>query len=307
MDNLKCLSDHVSAHTSVDFIDACETLRKELLKSMKIAKKFKEELKLANLEKEELVVRLDESNKKNEFLRNQISFQDEKMKSLEQELVESKTKIENLTSTKPVVDNRSVSVSLKSKTEKFYIPPFKRNNKEKAYFARLDKAKSSDVNADVSKPKFKPTIREHNKSIFVPTCHLYGVVGHIRSNCPLLRKKPKSDNRFAVRNTDVPKFVPVCHFCVVHGHIRPNCHNLKFKHSVFQSRICDDISPVISPNKLFHMLLKNLSLLACERNLQDFSLSQKIGVIPQIHSTSHGFSPTKPKTRAIWVRKDSLR
>ena len=72
MNNLKCLSDHISAHASVDFIDACETFRKELLKSMKIAKKFKEELKLANLEKEEFVVRLDESNKKDEFLRNQI-------------------------------------------------------------------------------------------------------------------------------------------------------------------------------------------------------------------------------------------
>ena len=84
IDNLKCLSDHVSAHASVDFIDACKTLRKELLKSMKIAKKFKEELKLANLEKVELVVRLDESNKKNEFLRNQITSHDEKMKNLEQ-------------------------------------------------------------------------------------------------------------------------------------------------------------------------------------------------------------------------------
>ena len=30
MDNLKCLFDHVSAHASVDFIDACETLCKEL-------------------------------------------------------------------------------------------------------------------------------------------------------------------------------------------------------------------------------------------------------------------------------------
>ena len=127
MDNLKCLSDHVFAHASADFIDACETLRKELLKSMEIAKKFKEELKLANLEKEELIVRLYESNKKNEFLRNQIFSQDEKMKSLEQELVESKAKIENLTSTKPIVDNRSVSVSLKPKTEKVYIPHFKRN------------------------------------------------------------------------------------------------------------------------------------------------------------------------------------
>ena len=167
MDNLKCLSDHVSAHASVDFIDASETLRKELLKSMKIYKKFKEELKLANLEKEELVNRLDE------FLRNQISSQDEKMKSLEQELVESKAKIENLTSTNPDVDNKSVSVSLKPKTEKIYIPSFKRNNKEKAYFARLDKDKSSDVDAEVSKPK--------------SIGHLCGVVGHIRPNCSFLR------------------------------------------------------------------------------------------------------------------------
>ena len=143
MDNLKCFSDHVSAHVSVDFIDACETLRKELLKYMKIVKKFKKELKLANLENEELVVRLDESNINNEFLRNQISSQYEKMKNLEQELVESKAKIENLTSTKPFVDNRSVSVSLNPKTEKVYIPHFKMNNKEKAYFARQDKSKSS--------------------------------------------------------------------------------------------------------------------------------------------------------------------
>ena len=273
MDNLKCFFDHVSAHAFANFFDACETLRKELLKSMKIAKKFKEELKLANLEKEELVVRLNESNKKNEFLRNQISSQDEKMKSLEQELVESKTKIKNLTSTKPTVGNRSVSVSLKPKTEKVYIPPFKRNNKEKACFARLDKGKSSNVDVEVSKPKSKPTVREHNKSVFMPTCHICGVVGHIRPNYSLLRQKPKSENRFAIRNTDVLKFVFVCHFCGVYGHIRPNCHKLKFKPSVFQSRICDDISPAISPNKLFHMHLKNLSLLACEKKLQDFSLS----------------------------------
>ena len=84
---------------------------------------------MANLEKEELIVRLDESSKKNGFLRNQISSQDEKMKNLEQELVESKVKIENLITTKPTVDNRSVFISLKPKTEQVYIPPFKRNNK----------------------------------------------------------------------------------------------------------------------------------------------------------------------------------
>ena len=127
------------------------------------------------------------------------------MKSLEQELVESKAKIENLTSIKLVVDNKSISVSLKPITEKVYIPHFKRNNNEKTYFAKLDKGKSSDVDAEVSKPMSKPIVREHNKSVFVPTCHICGVIGHIRSNCSLLRQKPKSEPRFAVRNTDVPK------------------------------------------------------------------------------------------------------
>ena len=68
-------------NVSVDFIDAYETLHKKLFKYMKIAKKFKEELKLANLEKKELIVRLDESYKNNEFLRNQISSQDEKFET----------------------------------------------------------------------------------------------------------------------------------------------------------------------------------------------------------------------------------
>ena len=84
-------------------------------------------------------MRLDESNKKNEFLRNQISSQDEKMKSLEQKLSKSEAKLENLSNTKPVVDDRYVSVLIKLKADKVYIPPFKRNYKENAYFARLDK------------------------------------------------------------------------------------------------------------------------------------------------------------------------
>ena len=167
-----------------------------------------------------------------------------------------------MTSTKPAVDNRSVSVSLKPKIEKVYIPHFKRNNKENAYFSRLDKSKSSDVDAEVSKPKSKPTVREHNKFVFVSTYHPCGVVGHIRPNYSLLRQKPKSETTFVVRNTDVPKFVHICHFCGVSDYIHPNCHKLKFKHSIFQFRICEDISPGISPYKLFHILLKNLSLLA---------------------------------------------
>ena len=82
MDNFKCLiafgCDNLNkkdTNVSIDLIDACETLRKKL---SKITKKFQEELKLASLKKDELIVRLDEFNKNNEFLTNQLSSQDEK-------------------------------------------------------------------------------------------------------------------------------------------------------------------------------------------------------------------------------------
>ena len=98
---------------------------------MKIDKKFQEELKQANLEKEELIVKLDESNKKNEFLRDHFS------KSLEQELVESKVELKKLSCTKPaIIDDKSISFSIKPKDEKVYIPPFKWNYEENAYFSR---------------------------------------------------------------------------------------------------------------------------------------------------------------------------
>ena len=57
-DSLKHLSAYIcddlnkkDTNVSVDLFDTCETLRRELTKSVKIAKKFREELKLANLEK----------------------------------------------------------------------------------------------------------------------------------------------------------------------------------------------------------------------------------------------------------------
>ena len=151
------------------------------------------------------------------------------MKSLEQEVA----KLKKFSCTKPVVDDISESISLKPKANNVYIPPLKRNQKEKAYVARLDKCKSSNVVVEVSKLVSKPTTRVQNKFVFVPTYHLCGVVGHIRSNCSLLRQKQKSETRYAVRNIDVPKFDHVFHFCGITSHIRPNYHKLKFKHSVF--------------------------------------------------------------------------
>ena len=69
----------------------------------------------------------------------------DKIKTLEEQLVEFKIEVEKLTSVKLLVEPNS-------KENDFYIPPFKRNNEElKANFARIDKGKIYDVNAEVSK------------------------------------------------------------------------------------------------------------------------------------------------------------
>ena len=56
------------------------------------------------LEKDKLIAKLDETNKLNENLNFQFSSHVDKIKSLEEQLVESKTKVEKLTSAKLVVD-----------------------------------------------------------------------------------------------------------------------------------------------------------------------------------------------------------
>ena len=63
----------------------------------------------------------------------------DKIKSLEEQLVESKTEVEKLTSVKLVVEHNS-------KENGFYIPPFKRNNEElNANITRIDKGRKYDV------------------------------------------------------------------------------------------------------------------------------------------------------------------
>ena len=89
----------------------------------------------------------------------------DKIKNLEEQLFESKTEVEKLTSVILVVEPNSRKKDL-------YIPPFKRNNEElKANIAMIDKGKNSNVNAKISKPMSKTPPRKNKNSEFVLTCH----------------------------------------------------------------------------------------------------------------------------------------
>ena len=62
---------------------------------------------VVKLERYELIAKLDETTNLNEKFKNQISSQVDKIKSLEEQLVEFKTEVEKLTSVKLVVEPNS--------------------------------------------------------------------------------------------------------------------------------------------------------------------------------------------------------
>ena len=102
-----------------DIQDAYCKLYKFCLKFLKSSTKLKAKFKKVKLEKDELIAKLDEANNLNEDLKNQFSYQVDKIKSLEEQLVKSKTEVEKLTSAK-------LAVEPNSKEKYFYIPPFRR-------------------------------------------------------------------------------------------------------------------------------------------------------------------------------------
>ena len=139
-----------------------------------------------------------------------------KIKSMEEQLVEFKIEVEKLTSAKLVVEPNS-------KEKYFYIPPFKRNNEElKANIARIDKGKNFSVSVEISKPMSKTPPKKNKNSDFVPTCRHCHIVSHIRPNCPKLWYLSTSKVRPPSRKHSSSKTTYVCHYCGVSGHTRSN-------------------------------------------------------------------------------------
>ena len=200
METLNCFDLHDLVLNDDDNIqDAYCKLYNFCMKSLKCSTKLKANFKKVKLERDELIAKLDEANNSNEKFKNQISSQLNKIKSLKEQLVESKTKVEKLTSAKLVVEPNS-------KEKDFYIPPFKRNNEElKDNIARIDKGKNSGVNVEVSKPMSKTTPRLNKNFEFVLICHHYHIIGHIRPNCPKLRSLSTSKIRSPSRKPSSSK------------------------------------------------------------------------------------------------------
>ena len=90
-----------------------------------------------------------------------------------------------------------------------YIPSHKRNQKVKRKALK-------------PKPQFRSQSKIFNGSEFVPTCHHCGVIGHIRPQCPKLKREQNLVARSLPKKPSGPKHI-VCHHCGAFGHLRPHC------------------------------------------------------------------------------------
>ena len=96
METLDCFDLHdLMLNDDDDIQDAYCKLYNFCMKSLKCSTKLKVKFKKVKLEKDDLIAKLDEANNLNEKFKNQISSQVDKIKSLEEQLVESKLKLKN--------------------------------------------------------------------------------------------------------------------------------------------------------------------------------------------------------------------
>ena len=96
------------------------------------------------------------------------------------------------------------------------------------------------------------------------------------------------------RKSRSPKTAHVCHHCGIFGHIRPNCLKLYPRKQVSKwSQVSFQ-----GPTPLFEELLKALSFLTQFQENSNSSMSFNR------HTRTRAFSSSRPKTHAVWVRKE---
>ena len=220
-------------HESLGVVDAPNI---KLFK--KNAKKFQKNLSKLFCEKDNLIAKLNESNKLVEKYKNLAENSLEKLKEFEclnmdldaklilsNKLVDvlkceneslkmyAKCLIVELISKKDeniccnhvvILDFVPIVCSI-SKDKSVYIPSHKRNQKV-------------EKKALKSKPPFMSQPKVLNGSKFVPTCHHCGVISHIRSQCHKLKREQNHVIRSLPKKPSRPKHI-ICHHCGAFGHL----------------------------------------------------------------------------------------
>ena len=199
-------------------------------------KKFHENLSKFTSENDNLIAKLNESNKLVEMYKKLAKQSLEKLKEFEclNMVLDAKLVLSN----KLVDDFKCKNESLKMhakcliaeptvKTEENiccnqvvvpdFVPTVCSTSKKKSVYIPLHK-RIQNVEKKVLKPKpsFRSQFKVFDGSKFVPTCHYCGVIVHIRSQCPKLKREQNHVARSLPKKPSGPKHI-VCHHCGAFG------------------------------------------------------------------------------------------
>ena len=168
-------------------------------------------------------------------------------------------------------------------------------------FLHIKENQKVERKAIKSKPPFRSQPKALDGSKFVPTCHHFGVIGHIRPRCHKLKREQKQVARSLSKKPSGPKYI-VCHHCDAFGHLRPHCSNFHALKRIKRKEKLELLGSYAKKGKL--ILSENSMLLKKVFNALN-SLSMYI-------SGSHSSNPSLtfhktliPNNRSIWMRKGS--
>ena len=193
-------------------------------------------------------------------------------------------KDENISCNHVVVPNCVPIVCSTSNDKPVYFPPHKRNQK-------------MERKAIKSKPPFRSQPMLMDRSKFVPTCHHCGVIGHIRPRCYKLKREQNHVARSLLKKTSGPKHI-VCHHCGAFGHLRPHCSKFHALKRIKRKEKLELIGSCAKKGK--PDLSENSMLLKKVIN----ALNSLFMCISGSHS-SNPFLPLIPNNHCVWMRKGS--
>ena len=287
----------------------------------KKAKKFHKYLSKLFCEKDDLITKLNESNKlvekykklaKNslgklkEFeclnidldaklvlsnkLIDELKCENESLKMHAKCLITEPTakKDDNICCNHVVVFDFMPIVCSTSKDKSVYVPPHKRNQKVERKTLK-------------SKPPFRSQPKVLDGSKFVPTCHHCDMIGHIKAQCHRLKREQNQVTRSIPKKLSGPKHI-VCYHCGAFGHLRPHCSKfhalkrIKRKEKLELNESCAKKGkPNLRENNMF--LKKEFSAL----NSLSMCISGSHSSNPRLTS----LETLIPNNCSVWIRKGS--
>ena len=308
---------NATLHESFDVVDIPND---KILK--KNAKKFQKNLSKLFCENDDLIAKLNKSNKLVEKYKKLAEDSLEKLKEfeclnidLDAKLVLSnklvdELKCENESLKMHVkyliaepIDKRDDNIYCNHVVVPDFVPIMCSTSKDKlVYIPQHKRNQKVERKATKSKPLFRSQPKALDESKFVPTCHHCGVIGHIRPQCHKLKREQNHVARSLPKKSSRPKHI-VCHHCGAFGHVRPHCSKfhalkkIKRKEKLELLGSCAKKSkPVLSENS---MLLKKMFN----------TLSSLTMCISGSHSSNPRLTSLKtliPNNCSVWDEKEFL-